>query len=178
MGSASGCRFACRPPRFRWVGCFESNPLFCFPHPSLTCTPSQSTTQGASTEAPTVTSPRKHFISNIIDEDLKSGKHKTVLTRFPPVTAPSPPSPRSVRCAPRMAQLRAQLCRAFKRTGGARESDRHPCSCRPARGRHRPFPRRPAAAADALACRPDAQHASSIQHEQLLDSLHPPSMAA
>jgi len=27
---------------------------------------------------------RKHFIRNIIEEDLASGKHKTIITRFPP----------------------------------------------------------------------------------------------
>ena len=27
---------------------------------------------------------RQHFIRNIIEEDLASGKHKTIVTRFPP----------------------------------------------------------------------------------------------
>ena len=28
--------------------------------------------------------PKSHFISKIIDDDLDSGKHKKIITRFPP----------------------------------------------------------------------------------------------
>ena len=50
----------------------------------------QSTAQGSTAPVPIPTQGRKHFIANIIEEDLKSGKHKSILTRFPPVTPLSP----------------------------------------------------------------------------------------
>ena len=41
--------------------------------------------QVGAAEGATVPTSRRHFIANIIEDDLRSGKHKSILTRFPPV---------------------------------------------------------------------------------------------
>jgi hypothetical protein len=45
----------------------------------------RATTEEAAPASPGAeTSGRKHFIRNIIEDDLASGKHKSIITRFPP----------------------------------------------------------------------------------------------